>query len=110
MENIFNVSYNTKLDRLEIPKETIANKIVENIKKNKFISFIFISFIVFSGVNFYLIYNFMKILENIWKELKEALELDMQDEESVMPKEIFITTLEVAVWVENIQCYLQIKL
>ena len=65
MENIFNVSYNTKLDRLEIPKKTIANKIVENIKKNKFISFIFISFIVFSGVNFYLIYNFMKILENI---------------------------------------------
>lgn len=31
------------------------------------------------------------------KNLKEALELYMQDEEPVKPKEIFVTTLEVAV-------------
>lgn len=38
-----------------------------------------------------------KSIEEAMKNLKEALELYMQDEEPVKPKEIFITTLEVAV-------------
>lgn len=65
MENIFNVSYNSKLDKLEIRKEKKVNKLIKSIQKNKFISLIFASFILLSGINFYLIYNFMKILENI---------------------------------------------
>ena len=44
-----------------------------------------------------------KTIEQAMKNLKEALELYMQDEEPVKPKEIFVTTLEVAVWVLNIQ-------
>ena len=51
-----------------------------------------------------------KTIEEAMANLKEALELYMQDEEPVKPKEIFITTLEVAVWVQNIQYYLQTKL
>lgn len=43
-----------------------------------------------------------KTIEEAMKNLKEALELYMQDEEPVKPKEIFVTTLEVAVWVQNI--------
>lgn len=38
-----------------------------------------------------------KTIEEAMKNLKEALELYMQDEEPVKPKEIYITTLEVAV-------------
>ena len=38
-----------------------------------------------------------KTIEDAMRNLKEALELYMQDEEPVKPKEIFITTLEVAV-------------
>ncbi|MBQ2937433.1 MAG: type II toxin-antitoxin system HicB family antitoxin [Clostridia bacterium] len=38
-----------------------------------------------------------KTIEEAIKNLKEALELYMQDEEPVKPKEIFITTLEVAI-------------
>ena len=38
-----------------------------------------------------------KTIEEAMANLKEALELYMQDEEPVKPKEIFITTLEVAV-------------
>ena len=38
-----------------------------------------------------------KTIEQAMKNLKEALELYMQDEEPVKPKEIFVTTLEVAV-------------
>ena len=38
-----------------------------------------------------------KTIEEAMKNLKEALELYMQNEEPVKPKEIYITTLEVAV-------------
>lgn len=65
MENVFNVKYNTKLDRLELPKERKKYKILNFIENHKFISTIFASFIILSGINFYLIYSFMKILENI---------------------------------------------
>ena len=44
-----------------------------------------------------------KTIEEAMKNLKEALELYMQNEEPVKPKEIFVTTLEVAVWVLNIR-------
>ena len=50
-----------------------------------------------------------KTIEEAMANLKEALELYMQDEEPVKPKEIYITTLEVAVWVQNIQYCHQIK-
>ena len=65
MDNIFNVKYNTKLDRLEIPKEKEKNTILGFIKNNKFFSIIVTSVLVLSGVNFYLIYSFMRILEHI---------------------------------------------
>ena len=65
MENVFNVKYNTKLDRLELPKENIKTRIWKVVQKHKFMSIIFISFFVLSLINFYLIYSFVKILENI---------------------------------------------
>lgn len=65
MENVFNVKYNTKLDRLEVSKEKRMHKVLKFLENHKFISIIFTSFIILSGINFYLIYSFMKILENI---------------------------------------------
>ena len=65
MENVFNVKYNTKLDRLEMPKEKRTHKVLNFFGNHKFMSAIFTSFIVLSGINFYLIYSFIKILENI---------------------------------------------
>lgn len=70
MENVFNVKYNTKLDRLETPKEKSMHKVFKFLENHKFISVIFTSFIILSGINFYLIYSFVKILENIWKNEK----------------------------------------
>ena len=70
MENVFNVKYNTKLDRLEIPKERVTHKVFKFLENHKWISIVFTSFIILSGINFYLIYSFMKILENIWKNEK----------------------------------------
>lgn len=65
MENVFNVKYNTKLDRLEMPKESTTNKVFKFLENHKFISIICASFIILSGINFYLIFSFIKILENI---------------------------------------------
>lgn len=44
-----------------------------------------------------------KTIEEALKNLKEALELYAQSEEAEIPKQMLITTLEVAVWVLNIQ-------
>lgn len=65
MENVFNVKYNTKLDRLELAKENRKTKIWKFIQRHKIMSIIFVSFFVLSSINFYLIYTFMRILENI---------------------------------------------
>lgn len=51
-----------------------------------------------------------KTIEEAMENLKEALELYMQDEKPVQPKEIFITTLEVAVWVQKYRYCHQTKL
>ena len=50
-----------------------------------------------------------KTIEEALKNLKEALELYLQNEEIVQPKETYLTTLEVAIWVLNTQYYLQKK-
>lgn len=65
MEDVFNVRYNTKLDKLQIIKEKKGEKIFKKIQKHKFITIIFLSFINLCTINFYLIYSFIKILENI---------------------------------------------
>ena len=50
-----------------------------------------------------------KTIEEALNNLKEAIELFNETEEPVKPKEIFITTLEVAIWVQNIQYCHQIR-
>lgn len=64
MEDVFNVRYNTKLDKLEISKERFVIKFLKLIQRHKFISLAFASFIILSTINFYLIFSFMKVLEN----------------------------------------------
>ena len=61
-ENFFNVRYNTKLDRLELRKK---NRVLEAIHKHKVVSILFTILIMFSCLNFFLIYNFVKLLETI---------------------------------------------
>lgn len=64
MENVFNIKYNTELDKLQILKKRRKIKIFEFILNHKFFSMVLTSFIVLSGINFYLIYSFIKVLEN----------------------------------------------
>ena len=64
MENVFNIKYNYELDKLEIVK-TNKRSFVDFVQNHKFFSIIFTSFFIFAGINLYLIYSFMKILENV---------------------------------------------
>lgn len=50
-----------------------------------------------------------KTIEEALNNLKEAIELYNENEEAVKPKEIFITTLEVAIWVQSIRYCHQVR-
>ncbi len=64
MENVFNVKYNAKLDRLEIPKKRKQSGMARFIHRHKFIFVVSVLFCMLSIFNFYLIFSFMSILSN----------------------------------------------
>lgn len=63
--HFFEVRYNTKLDKLEIQRESWISKLSKTIKRHKLISTITIAFLMFSTLNIVMIFSFMKILQNI---------------------------------------------
>ena len=68
MEDIFNNSaskYNEKLDKFDLLRINKKDRIVNIIRRNKFISLVLISLFILSIINFYLIYSFIRILESI---------------------------------------------
>ena len=64
-EKFYEVMYDTKLDKLVIKKERLISKIKRWIRVHKFMSTVITTFIMFSTVNVIMIYNFMKILQNV---------------------------------------------
>ena len=64
-DEIFNVRYNTKLDRLEFPRQNWTGRLYKVIRTHKFITATIITFFAFSTLNCILIYNFMQILKTI---------------------------------------------
>lgn len=64
-EKFYEVRYDTKLDKLVIKKERIISKIRRTIRKHKLIATASMAFAMFSCLNFYMIYSFMRILQNI---------------------------------------------
>ena len=61
-DEIFQISYNERKDRLEIKHKNWTRKMKEKIKQNKLLSTVIISFMLFSGINIIMIYNFINIL------------------------------------------------
>ena len=68
-EDILNIKYNERLDRIQIKKSrrtsNIIKKLLKSIKSNKILSISIILFIIFSTINFYLIYNVFKLVQTI---------------------------------------------
>lgn len=65
-DEIFQIRYNTKLNRLQIGSERWTSKIHKKIKRHKLLTTIIIALITFSTANIIMIYNFMEILQNVW--------------------------------------------
>lgn len=59
-ENVFNVNYTSVLE-----KKNRTSRFKKFIKQNKILSIALVIFMICLSFNFVLIYNFMKILENI---------------------------------------------
>lgn len=66
-EEIFKITYNEKLDKLQIKNHNVLKKIAKNIKRHKIITTSIIALIAFSMINTIMIYNFLQILQRIWK-------------------------------------------
>ena len=63
-DEMFQISYNTKLDRLQIRPENWTSRLCKRIKKHKLLSTVIITFLMFTVINLVMIYSFMKILQN----------------------------------------------
>lgn len=64
-DEIFQIRYNSQLNRLELGHERIMKRAIKKIKKNKLLSTIIFSFILFSIINVIMIYNFLYILQKL---------------------------------------------
>ena len=64
-DEIFNITYNTKLNRLEIKQKSFISRFNKFLKNHIIFSITIMSFIIFSIIDFLLIYNIINILENI---------------------------------------------
>ncbi len=64
-DEIFQIRYNTKLNRLEIGEESWTSRLCKKIKRHKLLTTIIIAFAMFSTLNMVMICSFMKILQNI---------------------------------------------
>ena len=64
-DEIFQIRYNTKLNRLEMGGQNWISKIYQKIKRHKLLTTTIIAFIMFGSINMIMISSFMKILQNI---------------------------------------------
>ena len=64
-DEIFNIGYNAKLDRLQIKNNKRQNKIKKALHENKIITTLVMLFVMFCFLNSVLIYTFMDLLKNL---------------------------------------------
>ena len=63
-DEIFNIKYNAKLDKLEVESNSWLNRIWRGIKHHKLITTAMLAFVIFSSINIIMIWSFMNILQN----------------------------------------------
>lgn len=64
-DEIFKITYNKKLDRLQLGQANLGKRILKKIKHHKIITLSIIAVIAFSVANTIMIYNFMQMLLKI---------------------------------------------
>lgn len=63
-DEIFNIKYNAKLDKLEMKSNTRLNRMWRRIKHHKLMTTVMLAFVIFSMINVAMIWSFMNILQN----------------------------------------------
>ena len=63
-DEIFNIKYNAKLDKLEVESNSWLNRIWRGIKHHKLMTTAMLAFVIFSTINIIMIWSFMNILQN----------------------------------------------
>ena len=64
-DEIFQIRYNTKLDRLEMKGKKWTSRLYNKVKRHKLLTTTIIAFFMFATINMVMICSFMKILQNI---------------------------------------------
>lgn len=64
-DEIFQIRYHTKLNRLEIKEENWTSRLYKKIKRHKLLTTTMIAFFMFAVINLVMIVSFMRILQNI---------------------------------------------
>lgn len=64
-DEIFQIKYNTKLNRLEMEKENWTNKFAKKMRNHKLLTTTIIAFFMFATLNMVMIYSFIRILEKL---------------------------------------------
>ena len=64
-DEIFDIRYDEIKDKLQFRKNDFKGNILYKIRKHKFLSTIVFGLMFFSTINLIMIYNFMKILQNV---------------------------------------------
>ena len=65
-DEIFQIRYNTKLNRLEMKGENWTSRFGKKVKRHKLLTTIIIAFFMFATLNIVMICSFMKILHNLY--------------------------------------------
>ena len=63
-DEIFNIKYNSNLNRLEMSKEKWTSKLLKKIKGHKFVTLSLIILFTFSVIDIALVYQFFRVLQN----------------------------------------------
>lgn len=65
-DEIFQIKYNTKLNRLEMKGESWTSRLSKKVKSHKLLTTIIIAFFMFAALNIVMICSFMRILHNLY--------------------------------------------
>lgn len=64
-DEIFQIRYHTKLNKLEMGEENWTSRLYKKIKRHKLLTTTVIAFFMFAVINLVMIVSFMRILQNI---------------------------------------------
>ena len=63
-DEVFQIRYNTKLNRLEMREESLINRLVKKVKRHKLITIVMVVLVLLTVADVVMISSFAKVLQN----------------------------------------------